>query len=153
MSHPPAESLPITSEELYRVMRQAYDDIIGFVSTPAFRQVCSELYSLTETDRPRYVREVLLDQDRLKEKGVEVPEGLLIQRSAFGDRRPTLFCVKKFIPERFHMYWQNVNITFDNDFGDADAPRDIRAWRRPLPADVQAILVEHKTTAEELGVQ
>ncbi len=139
-------------EELYEVMKHAYDELIAFVVTPAFQLVLSELYSLPMTHRPAFVRTVLLVGDRLRAKGVEVPEGLLILRSAFGDRRPTLFCVKKWLPARYQVYWQNVNITFDNSFGDDDVPRDARAWRRPLPVEVGAMLIERGLTAEELGV-
>ena len=34
-------------------------------------------------------------------RGFTVPEGILIQASAFGDRRPTLFAVKKFLLKKF----------------------------------------------------
>jgi hypothetical protein len=145
-------SREVTSAELYQVMREAYDEILNFIATPAFRSVCAELFSLPETKRPAYVREVLLNEERLRAKGVDIPKGMLLLRSAFGDRRPTLFCVKKWLPERYHSFWQNVNITFDNDFADTEVPSDERAWRKPLPADVQALLVETGTTTDELAV-
>jgi hypothetical protein len=71
----------------------------------------------------------------LAKRGVERPPDLLIQRSAFGDRRPTLFCVKKWLPP--DMFWENVNITFDNEFDDNAIPRDESAWRAPVPVALQ----------------
>ena len=73
-----------------------------------------------------------------KERGLDVPDGVLIQTSAFGDRRPTLFAVKKFLPKKFHGAWENVNWTFSNEYVDEKVTRDPDAsWRPPLPIDLQ----------------
>lgn len=64
--------------------------------------------------RPKFVFDVLLSDDALAARGIKRPENILIQRSAFGDRRPIIFVVKRFLPEEFSNVWQNVNITFDN---------------------------------------
>jgi hypothetical protein len=131
----------ITAAEIYRVMRQAYDELIDFVTTKEFEAVVDELYALPATDRPRFVNEVILNESEMKKRGIIRPAEILLQRSSFGDRRPTLFAVKKYIPDSHQTHWQNVNITFDNFFAEADAPRDERAWRPPLPFDVQQALV------------
>lgn len=125
--------------ELAAVMRSTYDEIIDFVTTPEFKALVDEMGRLPAAERPTFVLSVLLDDDARRARGVVVPEGLLIQRSAFGDRRPTLFVVKKFLPERYSNVWQNVNVTFDNLFVDETVSRDpATCWRHPLPVDVQS---------------
>src|SRR5436190_20293634 len=95
-------------EELSAVMRSTYDEIIDFITTPAFRAVYDELCGLPETERIGFVNHVVLQPEELAKRGVNVPEGILIQASAFGDRRPTLFAVKKFLPPKYHGAWENV---------------------------------------------
>lgn len=146
-----------TQEELYRAMRDGYDDLIAFVTTPEFKAVYEEINELPEEKRPEYVRSVLLNEERLQEKGVVVPEDMVIQRSTFGDRRPTLFCVKKYIPEKFHDVWENVNITFDNTYDDDEVPTDGEsAWRKPLPVELHNLLltsdIDLEGISDEYGV-
>lgn len=124
-------------ERLHEACRTGYEELIEFVSTDAFEGVYDELMSLEPANRPQFVVEVLLSDDELAKRGVCRPEDLLIQRSTFGDRRPTLFCVKKWLPPEFHRFWENVNITFDNDEDVATVPTDERAWRAPLPPALQ----------------
>lgn len=133
------DSLGYSREELCAVMRATYDELIEFVASPEFEEVMSELRSLKSTERPQYIVSVLLSESELRRRGVQVPEGILIQRSAFGDRRPTLFCVKKYLPAKYSNVWQNVNITFDNQFVDSAISREPEiAWRPPLPVALQA---------------
>jgi hypothetical protein len=130
--------LGFSREELGVAMREVWDELIEFVSTPAFRAVHHELMELPQQERPGFVVRTLLHREELARRGVEIPDGILIQTSAFGDRRPTLFVVKKFLPKRFHSAWENVNITFDNEYRDDQVTRDPGlAWRRPLPVAVQ----------------
>jgi hypothetical protein len=145
------DGLAYEQAELARVMRSNYDDIIGFVTTPEFRRLMEEMSSLHPNDRPQFVFDVLLNDDALAERGIHRPEGMLIQRSAFGDRRPTLFVVKKFLPEEYKDVWQNVNITFDNAFIDESVGRDpATSWRPPLPADAQAAAMAKGLPLESL---
>jgi hypothetical protein len=131
--------LSYARDELVQAMRATYDEIIDFVTTPEFKAIMEELGSLQGRDRPAFVASVLVNKEELARRGVTIPEGILIQRSAFGDRRPTLFCVKKYLPDRFHDVWQNVNITFDNEFADASVSRAPEvAWRHPLPVPLQS---------------
>ena len=109
-------ALDFDREELSLAMRKAYDDIIEFITTPEFQAIHRELMSLQIKYRPAYVAKIILDRDELLARGLVVPEGILIQASAFGDRRPTLFAVKKFLPKKFHKAWENVNWTFSNEF-------------------------------------
>ncbi len=146
------EHLPYSRSELATAMRQAYDEIIDFVTAPEFTAVMLELRALRSPQRPQFVQSVLLSEEELQHRGVAVPEDILIQRSAFGDRRPTLFAVKKFLPEKYRDVWQNVNITFDNAFVDATVSRepDI-AWRPPLPVAKQAKMMAAGLDLEDSG--
>jgi hypothetical protein len=135
----PYPNLSYSQAELQAVMRAHYDKIIDFITSEPFKALMQEMSALSHLERPKFVREVLLDESKLKARGVTVPHGILIQRSAFGDRRPTLFAVKHFLPENFSDVWQNVNITFDNDYLGVAISRDRETcWRAPLPPDVQA---------------
>lgn len=130
--------------ELSAVMRRTYDEIIDFITTPAFRALIEEMGELAASQRPAFIADVLMDPDALAARGIVAPEGILIQRSAFGDRRPTLFAVKKFLPAAYSNVWQNVNITFDNEFLDQSVSREPeQCWRAPLiPATQAAAMAE-----------
>src|SRR5262245_38113954 len=93
--------LAFGKSELAAAMRQTYDELIAFVTQPAFQAVYKELRALPVTERPAFVNKVLLRPEELERRGVRVPPKILIQTSAFGDRRPTLFAVKKFLPAKF----------------------------------------------------
>lgn len=125
--------------ELAAAMRNTYDELIAFVTDPSFKAVLDEMHALPPEAHPMFVKLVLLDERALAARNITTPEGVLIQRSAFGDRRPTLFVVKKFLPPKYHDSWENVNLTFDAAYDDAVVPRagDL-AWRPPLPVELQA---------------
>lgn len=91
--------LAYSPAELQAAMRTHYDKIIDFVTSEPFKALMEEMSKLSHLARPQFVHDVLLDKAELKRRGVVVPEGILIQRSAFGDRRPTLFAVKHFLPD------------------------------------------------------
>jgi hypothetical protein len=125
-------------EELSSVMRETYDELIEFVTTPGFRAMHRELMSLPPPERPAFVGRIIMQPFELGRRGIQVPEGILIETSAFGDRRPTLFVVKKYLPARYRGAWENVNITFDSEYEDAKVSRDpMDAWRPPLPVALQ----------------
>ena len=133
------EGLDYTQSELQAVMRRYYDKIIDFVTSEPFKRLMLEMSRLSGRERPQFVNDVLLDRQQLESRGVKVPDGILIQRSAFGDRRPTLFAVKHFLPEAFSNVWQNVNITIDNEYLDNSVSRDREScWRAPLVPARQA---------------
>lgn len=138
--------------ELAAAMRQTYDELIAFVTEPAFQVVYKELRELPTTERPAFVNNVLLRPEELEKRAVCIPPGILIQTSAFGDRRPTLFAVKKFLPVKFHDAWENVNLTFDNEYDDEDVSRDPAVtWRKPLPVAVQNAMIEANIDLESVG--
>lgn len=128
------EDLSFSRDELAAAMRKNYDDLIAVVAQPAFQEFYFEMMALPQTDRPSFVASNLFDVSVRERRGINVPPGVLVQASAFGDRRPTLFVLKKLLPEKFGASWRNVNLTFDNEFEDSTVPRDQdSAWRDPLP--------------------
>jgi hypothetical protein len=145
------DNRPYDRAELADVMRRTYDELIAFVASSEFAVVIEEMNAYPPEAHPAFVKEVLLDEKALKARGVTVPEGILIQRSAFGDRRPTLFVVKKFLPEKYHDSWENVNITFDELYDDASVSREGElAWRLPLPVELQSQLMTHGQNLEDI---
>ena len=143
--------------ELAAVMRKVYDELIEFATTPAFKALHAELMSLPERERMAFVRQVILSPSERKKRGVDTPEGILFQTSAFGDRRPTLYVIKKILPERYHGAWENLNITFDNPYDDASVSRDpAMAWRPPLPVSLQSAAmasgIELDSLPNDIGV-
>jgi hypothetical protein len=154
------EGLSFGPEELTSVMRSIYEELLTFISTPSFRALFKELMDLPPKDRPDFVTKVLLNEEELKRRHVDVPEGILIQMSAFGDRRPTLFAVKKFLPDEYRGAWRNCNITFFNEFKDDEISRDpADAWRMPLPVNIQNELIaegidlNQAPTTTEFGIK
>lgn len=137
---PDYPGLDFDRKELARVMRENWDDLIAFAITPAFNAVYAELMGLPEQERPAYVTRVLLRRDELETRGVVVPDGILIQVSAFGDRRPTLFAIKKYLPAKYRGAWENVNLTFDNNYENRAEDPEV-AWRPPLPVLVQSAMM------------
>ena len=128
------------SEDLRNLMRETYNELIDFVISSPFRSIIDELYSLPPLQRPGFVKEVILDPEELDRRDVTIPDGILIQRSAFGDKRPTLFVVKKYLPEKYRASWENVNLTFDQVHDGHTCAQGVEAWRKPLPMEVQAAL-------------
>ena len=131
--------LSYTQADLQRVMRVHYDKIIDFVTSKFFLVAMDEMSAMSHVERPSFVVDVLLNNEELARRNIVVPDGILIQRSSFGDRRPTLFAVKHFLPKEFSDVWQNVNITFDNEFIDQQVSREKGlCWRPPLSPALQA---------------
>ncbi len=148
------EGLDFGPEELMRVMRETYDDITAFVTTPGFKAFYEEMMSLHATRRPEFIRQVLFQPEEMCRRGIVVPEGVLIQTSAFGDRRPTLFAVKKMMPAKYQSAWENMNLTFNNEFKDDDVSRsDEDAWRPPLPVALQNYLLARGEDLESVPVE
>jgi hypothetical protein len=144
--------LGFSRDELRDVMRLVWDELIAFVTSPSFSAVVAELMALPRAERPGYVERVLLRPEELARRGVETPEGILIQTSSFGDRRPTLFVVKKFLPAMYHGAWENLNITYDNEYADDEVTRDPEAaWRRPLDVALQNAALAGDIDLESLG--
>lgn len=143
--------LDFGSDELRLVMRRTYDELIAFSATPGFRKLHFELMDKPVKDRMAFVLDVILSEEERRNRGVETPEGILFQTSAFGDRRPTLYVIKKFLPERYHGAWENVNITFDNPYTDEEVSRDpAMAWRAPLPVALQSMALSRSIPLDRL---
>lgn len=128
--------------ELKRAMRDAYAVLVQFVTGPEFTSLLAEMRDLSDIRREQFIRHILLNRAALEARGLVVPSDIIIQRSAFGDRRPTLFCVKKYLPKEFHTVWENVNLTFDAIYDDEFVSRDAESsWRAPIRPDIQSLFL------------
>ncbi len=137
--------------ELSTVMREYYDDLITFTRQPAFQLLFEEMMSLKPNERPMYVHNIWMNAKERERRGLQVPEDILIQTSAFGDRRPTLFVIKKFLPKKYHVAWENVNWTFNNEFNEEDVPFDVESsWRLPLSVSVQNALISNNISLQSV---
>lgn len=131
-------------------MREGYDRLIAFAGTPEFQALVQELFALPKRERPGFVKRVVLSDRERRKRGLRTPEGVMFQRSSFGDRRPTLFCIKTWLPKGLAVPWQNVNVTVDDVYDDGDVPRDGRAWRVALDFDQQAEMLARGMSAREI---
>jgi hypothetical protein len=104
---------PPSAEALKDEVKLSLLDIADFVETEEFQQLLVELWETPQDERPSFVRNVILNDVELAKRGVKVPEGMVLQRSAFSDDRPTLFCVCK----KLSYGQRKVTITFDNEPG------------------------------------
>jgi len=77
------EGLSYDKEELSAIMNKNYNDILDFISQPVFQTLFSEMMILPPNERPKYVHDVWLNSKELENRGLKVPEGILIQTSAF----------------------------------------------------------------------
>jgi Tol biopolymer transport system component len=101
----------LTREALRTEARAGLEQIRDFITTDAFITVLGDLYALAPEDRDAYVRRVLLDPGQLAARGIVAPDGIKVQRSQFGDHRPTIFCVTKLMSDGV----RKVTYTFDSD--------------------------------------
>lgn len=102
---------PLTRESVQEEAREGLEEIRDFITTDEFISLLGELYDLPPEDRDGYVRRILLDPDELGRRGIRTPDGIKIQRSQFGDHRPTIFCVTKLMSDGV----RKVTYTFDNE--------------------------------------
>lgn len=103
-------------EQVARAVRAEMGAIIDFVVSEPFQFLLAELRFTPFDQRPRFVLDVVLDRAEREERGVFVPENMLIQRSTFHDGRPTLFCVSAMT--KLAEPWRKLTYTFDNDLLD-----------------------------------
>ena len=102
-----------TPQEIAYHLKASLKKIAEFVSDDPFLGLLAEMAVFVEPDdRPRFVLDVVLNEQERQTRGVEVPEGMLIQRSTFHDGRATLFCVSALTPLGYP--WRKVTFTFDN---------------------------------------
>ncbi|WP_433890220.1 hypothetical protein [Streptomyces sp. CA-111067] len=106
--------------ELARWMSDGLRAIGQYTAAEPFQQMYRAMASMTWDEKATFVRTVLLDPEELERRGLTPPDGIRIQRSEFGDRRPTVFCVSRALPEG--ALWKRVTITFDH--GDSFAVQE-----------------------------
>ena len=98
--------------ELREELNEALSEIGQFVNTDEFQSLLSELSNTPPSERGEFVRRVVINKDELMKRHIHVPVGMQIQRSSFGDRRPTLFCITKQLSVDQNM---KVTFTFDHE--------------------------------------
>ena len=108
----------LDGKQLAKYVGDALDDIASFIDTPGFQGVLAEFAAVPGELRERFIRGVLINPEELRRRGVEVPEDITVQRSAFEDNRPTLFCVVKYLPE-IGKERKKVTVTFDEGWAQA----------------------------------
>lgn len=101
------------AEDIASIIREGIEEICRFVQITPFVALLDDLYARSGAERWQFVDDVILDDKERTYRGVSVPDDLMIQRSVFGDGRPTLFCVTKVVPLAYP--WQKVTITFDDE--------------------------------------
>jgi hypothetical protein len=102
----------IDATDFGQAISSALDDIAEFVSTPEFTGLMQEFSRVPSERRNHFVRRVIINPDELARRGIRVPDDMTVQRSAFEDGRPTLFCVTKYLPQ-FGAAKKKVTVTFD----------------------------------------
>lgn len=93
-------------------IEQTIGEISEFVYSPKFYPLVQELRSLPIQEHKRFVRDIIINREELVKRGINVPEGMIVQRSVFGDNRPTLFCVTKYLKEGN----RKVTVTIDDSW-------------------------------------
>lgn len=106
---------PVEPKTLAQHIKDGLYELEAFTSTPEFHALLDDLWALPIDERPAFVANVILNLGKLNERGIRVPPGIKLQRSAFRDNRPTLFCVVRYIPDG--LQWSKVTITYDNPSG------------------------------------
>ncbi|MFC4031849.1 hypothetical protein ACFO3J_10195 [Streptomyces polygonati] len=98
--------------ELSRWMSEGLRAIGEYAATEPFQRMYREMSAMSMEDKAHFVRTVLLNPEELDRRGLTPPEGIRIQRSEFGDQRPTVFCVSQALPEG--ALWKRITITYDH---------------------------------------
>jgi hypothetical protein len=104
------------SDLIEKAVRSALEDLQSFAKTVPFRRLLAEMSGLPPIQRHDFVQRVILCDAELNARGVVPPPGITLQRSAFSDERPTLFCMTKHLGEG--VIWEKVTLTFDNLAGE-----------------------------------
>lgn len=101
----------LTREAVRTEARDALLDIRDYITTDAFIAMLGELYDLPPEERDEFVRSELLDVEHLATRGILPPAQIKVQRSQFGDHRPTIFCVTRLLSDEV----RKVTYTFDGE--------------------------------------
>lgn len=101
--------------EKLAIYRRCLSDVVEFANSPQLRELLSEMWQLPPFLRHEFVDLVVLNDEELSRRGVQVPPDMNLQRSWFEDERPTLFCITKSLPPGIG--WKVVTVTVDNPAG------------------------------------
>lgn len=86
-------------------------DLKKFSEQENFQTLLNELYSKPVEKMHDFVYENIINKKAIEKRDIDVPSDILIQRSAFSDNRPTLFCVTKYAKNGTTKF----TITYDAD--------------------------------------
>lgn len=106
---------PLNAQGIRTEVRAGLEEIRDFITQEEFISVLIDLYDRAPEDRDQFVRETLLDENEMRRRGIVAPDDIKIQRSQFGDQRPTIFCVTKLMSDGV----RKVTYTFDNSLDGA----------------------------------
>jgi hypothetical protein len=104
------------------VIQASLSEIAEFTKSPTFQAMLNEMWAIPPEKRPEFVLNVILSPAEREKRSIVTPQGMVIQRSAFADGRPTLFCVTKRLPPGAP--WHKVTFTFDNPPNPSSPERD-----------------------------
>lgn len=100
--------------EFQKEMKNSLLQITKFVNTESFQHMLQNLYDLPKEDRMSFVNDIILNPEELSRRQIHVPDDMIIQKSMFGDGRPTLFCVTNLLADPT----EKVTFTFYQDPND-----------------------------------
>lgn len=81
-----------------------------FASNDNFQSLLTEMYALPKESRSSFVQNQVINSNSLNRRNISVPNDIIVQRSAFADNRPTLFCLTKYRADGH----SKMTITFDS---------------------------------------
>lgn len=105
-------AVPVGTAEFTRRLADGLETLKEYMNSEPFQRMLDEARPLDRAGRDLFVRSVLLNDAELARRGATPPEGVVVQRSEFGDHRPTWFCLSKFLPDG--TMWKRVTLTFDH---------------------------------------
>lgn len=97
-------------QKLKEEIEETLLELNKFVGTEEFRKLVTDLRSSPKNLRHEFVKNTVINPTELTKRKIFVPKDMVIQRSAFRDNRPTLFCVTKYLSDRI----RKVTITYDD---------------------------------------
>lgn len=98
--------MPVTEEEAM----SAYARLKQFAASAPFQSFLLELTTYPPEARHEFVASVILNGDRLGERGLPPPDDIAFQRTVFEDGRDTLFCIVTYLSDGI----TKATLTFDN---------------------------------------
>lgn len=113
-----------SDEEKMADLARLWEKLSSFCTQAPFAELVAQMWALPPDLQHEFAELTILDPPFLRDRGISVPDGVIVQRSWFEDQRPTVFCVCAKLPSDFE--WDKITVTFDASSGKLPQPR----WRR-----------------------